>query len=152
MERIVLAFFVAVSLSASAFAAAPPPPASRDELALSYAPVVKKTAPAVVNIYATRKLRQNVSPFGDDPLFRRFFGSGPGAPRERAQNALGSGVIVRPEGIVVTNAHVIANADAVKVALPDRRELEADIVLKDERSDLAVLRIKAAAETFPSVA
>src|ERR687886_2033117 len=151
MERIVLAFFVAVSLSASAFAAAPRPPASRDEPALSYAPVVKKTAPAVVNIYATRKLRKNAPPYGDDPLYRRFFGAGPGAPRERAQNALGSGVIVRSEGIVVTNNHVIENADAVKIALADRREFDADILLKDDRSDLAVLRIRAPNETFPAV-
>src|SRR5919202_4944305 len=151
MERIVLAFFVAVSLSASAFAAAPRPPASRDELSLSYAPVVKKTAPAVVNIYATRKLRQTASPYGNDPLYRRFFGTGPGAPRERVQNALGSGVIVRPEGIVVTNNHVVENADAVRVALADRREFEADILLKDDRSDLAVLRIRAPGESFPAV-
>ena len=151
MERIVLAFFIAFSLAGSAFAAAPRPPASRDELTFSYAPVVKKTAPAVVNIYATRKLRQAASPYGDDPLYRRFFGPGPGAPRERVQNALGSGVIVRPEGIVVTNNHVIENADAVKVALADRREFEADILLKDERSDLAVLRIRGSNESFPAV-
>src|SRR5919199_6281800 len=134
MERIVLAFFIAFSLAGSALAAAPRPPASRDELTFSYAPVVKKTAPAVVNIYATRKLRQTASPYGDDPLYRRFFGSGPGAPRERAQNSLGSGVIVRAEGIVVTNNHVIENADAVKIALADRREFDADILLKDDRS------------------
>lgn len=122
-------------------------PVSAAQVKLSFAPIVKQVAPAVVNVYATRKVveRRSVSPFFNDPFFRRFFGdsgSGFGQPRERVQQALGSGVIISADGIVVTNYHVIKNADEVRVALNDRREFDADIVLKDERTDLAVLKIK----------
>ena len=84
---------------------------------------------------------ENHNPFLDDPFFRQFFGGG-GMPREMVQRSLGSGVIVDPSGLIVTNVHVIEGANEVKVALADKREFEADIVLKDKRSDLAVLRIK----------
>ena len=122
-------------------------PVSAAQVKLSFASIVKQVAPAVVNVYATRKVveRRSVSPFFNDPFFRRFFGdsgSGFGQPRERVQQALGSGVIISADGIVVTNYHVIKNADEVRVALNDRREFDADIVLKDERTDLAVLKIK----------
>ncbi|WP_346895054.1 DegQ family serine endoprotease [uncultured Roseibium sp.] len=122
-------------------------PASATEVKLSFAPIVKQVAPAVVNVYATRKVveRRSVSPFFNDPFFRRFFGdngSGFGQPRERVQRALGSGVIISSDGIVITNHHVIKDADEVRVALNDRREFDADIILKDERTDLAVLKIK----------
>ncbi len=80
----------------------------------------------------------------DDPFFRRFFGDGGfGVPRERVQQSLGSGVIVDAGGLVVTNHHVIEGMAEVKVALADKREFEAEIVLRDPRSDLAVLRMKA---------
>lgn len=122
-------------------------PASAAEVKLSFAPIVKQVAPAVVNVYATRKVveRRSVSPFFNDPFFRRFFGdngSGFGQPQERVQRALGSGVIISSDGIVITNHHVIKDADEVRVALNDRREFDADIILKDERTDLAVLKIK----------
>ncbi|MBD1545837.1 DegQ family serine endoprotease [Roseibium aggregatum] len=122
-------------------------PVSAAQVKLSFAPIVKQVAPAVVNVYATRKVveRRSVSPFFNDPFFRRFFGdngSGFGQPRERVQQALGSGVIISAEGTVVTNYHVIKDADEVRVALNDRREFDADIILKDERTDLAVLKIK----------
>ena len=120
---------------------------TQNELRLSYAPVVKGVAPAVVNVYAAKVVR-NRNPLFDDPIFRRFFGV-PGGGGEQVQRSLGSGVIVDPSGLIVTNIHVIEGADEVKVALADKREFEAEIVLKDKRSDLAVLRIKDAHERFP---
>jgi Do/DeqQ family serine protease len=118
------------------------------ELRLSYAPVVQRVAPAVVNVYAA-KVVQNRNPLFDDPIFRQFFGGAPGGGGRQVQRSLGSGVIVDPSGLVITNVHVIEGADEVKVALADKREFEATIVLKDKRSDLAVLRIKDAHERFP---
>jgi Do/DeqQ family serine protease len=125
-------------------------PTSPAEVKLSYAPVVQKAAPAVVNVYAA-KVVENRNPFMDDPFFRRFFGGEGGLPRERKQSSLGSGVIVDAGGLVVTNNHVIEGADEVKVALSDKREFEAEIVLKDARTDLAVLRIKDSHERFPVI-
>src|SRR5499427_7132964 len=122
-------------------------PTSPDEIRLSYAPVVKRVAPAVVNVYAARVVENR--PMFDDPIFRRFFGGG--GRHEQVQRSLGSGVIVDPAGLVVTNFHVIENADQVRVSLADKREFEADMVLKDSRSDLAVLRIKAQNERFPAL-
>jgi Do/DeqQ family serine protease len=120
------------------------------ELRLSYAPVVQRVAPAVVNVYAA-KVVQNRNPLFDDPIFRQFFGAPGGSGRQQVQRSLGSGVIVDPSGLIVTNVHVIEGADEVKVALADKRELEATIVLKDKHSDLAVLRIKDAHEHFPTL-
>jgi Do/DeqQ family serine protease len=117
------------------------------ELRLSYAPVVKRVAPAVVNVYAAKVVR-NRNPLFNDPIFRRFFGV-PGGGGSSVQRSLGSGVIVDPSGLIVTNVHVIEGADDVKVALNDKREFEAEIVLKDKRSDLAILRIKNGHERFP---
>ena len=117
-------------------------PQSRTEIQLSFAPLVKKVSQSVVNVYAARKLRRPVSPFAGDPFFERFFGRrGPGRPRN--QNSLGSGVIVSVDGLVVTNHHVIKDADEVKIALADGREYEAVIILKDEASDLALLQVEA---------
>ena len=124
-------------------------PTSPTELRLSYAPVVQRAAPAVVNVYAARTVA-NRNPMFDDPIFRRFFGM-PGGPGEQVQRSLGSGVIVDAGGLVVTNNHVIEGADQIKVSLADKRELEAEIALKDSRSDLAVLRIKAQNERFPAL-
>ena len=118
------------------------------ELRLSYAPVVQRVAPAVVNVYAAKTV-QNRNPLFDDPIFRRFFGVPGGGGRQQVQRSLGSGVIVDASGLIVTNEHVIEGADEVKVSLADKREFEATIVLKDQRSDLAVLRIKDARERFP---
>jgi Do/DeqQ family serine protease len=121
---------------------------AQGELRLSYAPVVQRVAPAVVNVYAA-KVIQNRNPLFDDPIFRRFFGGAPGGGREQVQRSLGSGVLVDASGLVVTNVHVIEGADDIKVSLADKREFEATVVLKDPRSDLAVLRIKDAKERFP---
>ena len=85
-------------------------------------------APAVVNIYAQKKVQQRVmSPLLDDPFFRRFFEGAlpPGLSRQRLENSLGSGVIVRPNGVIVTSNHVIEGADQIRVVLADRREFDA---------------------------
>lgn len=120
-------------------------PTSRQEIQLSYAPLVKKVAPAVVNIYTKRVVQQRQTPFANDPFFRQFFGDAFGdafgGNRRRVQNSLGSGVIVRPEGIIVTNHHVIDKADQITVVLSDRRELDAKLILSDEKTDLAILRV-----------
>ncbi len=107
--------------------------------------MVKRAAPAVVNVYAARVV-ENRNPFINDPLFRQFFGA---VPREQVLRSLGSGVIVDPSGLVVTNYHVIEGASEVKVALSDKREFDAEIALKDEHSDLTVLRLKGVDERFP---
>src|SRR6202030_3077301 len=116
-------------------------PASPAQLQLSFAPVVKRVAPAVVNVYASHVVENN-NPFMADPFFRQFFGGG--MPREQVERSLGSGVLVDPSGLIVTNYHVIEGASEVKVALSDKREFDAEIVLKDEHSDLTVLRLKGA--------
>src|SRR5205809_2314537 len=127
-------------------------PSSPTELRLSYAPVVQRAAPAVVNVYAAKTVAVR-NPLFDDPSFRRFFGvpGAPGRQGESVQRSLGSGVLVDPAGLIVTNNHVIEGADQVKVSLADKREFEADMVLKDSRSDLAVLRLKAQGERFPAL-
>lgn len=139
-------------LCGQAMAAERTVPQSEAALRYSFSPIVKRVSPAVVNVYASRVVEQRASPFMDDPFFRRFFGGEMNnAPRKRVQQSLGSGVIVDPSGVVVTNYHVIANADEVKVALSDKRELEAEVVLKDERMDLAVLRLKGGEGNYPVV-
>ncbi len=126
-------------------------PDTRTQITLSYAPLVKKAAPSVVNIYTKRVVQTRRSPFLNDPFFRQFFGDAFnfGAPRKRVENSLGSGVIVRPEGVVVTNHHVIDKADQIVVVLSDRRELKASVVLSDEKTDLAILRVDAEGEALP---
>jgi len=120
-------------------------PTSLAQLQYSFAPIVQRVAPAVVNVYASHVV-ENQNPFMADPFFRQFFG---GIPRRQVERSLGSGVIVDASGLVVTNYHVIRDASEVRVALSDKREFDATVVLKDQRSDLAVLRIKGANERFP---
>lgn len=128
-------------------------PGSQIEVQLSYAPVVQKTSPAVVNVYSKRTVKEARSPFSNDPFFKRFFGDrfSFGVPRERVQQSLGSGVIVGSSGIIVTNNHVIAEGDEFTVALADRREFQAEVVLADEQTDLAVLRIDPKGEKLPAL-
>lgn len=141
---------VLLGLTPAAFAQERTAPDSRTEITLSYAPVVKQAAPAVVNVYVRQRVKVR-SPLFSDPLFERFFGRGFGQPSERQQNSLGSGVIVSSDGIVVTNNHVIKGGEdaQVKVALADAREFDARVLLRDERTDLAVLRIENADIEFP---
>jgi Do/DeqQ family serine protease len=142
-----IAALFAAGLSASAVAQERRVP-TQSELRLSYAPVVQHVAPAVVNVYAA-KVVQNRNPLLDDPIFRRFFGVPGGPGGNQVQRSLGSGVIVDAGGLIVTNNHVIEGADEVKVSLADKREFEASLVLKDPRTDLAILRIKDGRERFP---
>lgn len=129
-------------------------PESAAEIKLSFAPLVAKAAPSVVNVYAARRIRQR-SPFAGDPFFDRFFGQGGfgnpfGAPRKRVQSSLGSGVIISGDGIILTNHHVIKGADEVKIALNDGSEYACEIILTDEKSDLAVLKVKGSGD-FPAI-
>ena len=128
-------------------------PESAVAMKQSFAPVVKRAAPAVVNVYVRHRVEQMVSPFFDDPFFGRLFGERFGIPRERIQNSLGSGVLVAPEGVVVTNNHVIQGSGdtEITVALTDGREFPAKVILKDEQTDLAVLRLDAGGVQFSSI-
>jgi Do/DeqQ family serine protease len=110
-----------------------------DALAMksSFAPVVRTAAPAVVNISA-RGVQQVRDPFW-------------GIPGERQTGSVGSGVIVRPNGVVVTNNHVIAGMQQIRVTLNDRREFNARVVLADERSDIAVLQLEGVEERLPTL-
>jgi Do/DeqQ family serine protease len=149
MPRLIAALLVAVAL-AGPVAAETRVPTSQGEIALSFAPVVRRAAPAVVNIYATRMVARRATPFADDPFFGPLFRDfGPAQPR--MQNSLGSGVILSADGLVVSNYHVVGEAQDIRVVLNDRREFAADILLADEESDLAVLRLRGA-EDLPALA
>jgi serine protease Do len=138
---VALALIGSTAMAGLPAAVAQPLPNSRSDLAYSYAPLVKRVSPAVVNIYTTTTAR----------VQRRLPFPFPGMPQagERVQNSLGSGVLVRPDGLIVTNAHVVRGADEVRVVLADRREFEAKVVSQDERFDLALLRIDGSGEKFP---
>jgi serine protease Do len=121
-------------------------PQSAAQVQLSFAPVVARVAPAVVNVYANRVVQRNR--FANDPTFRQFFG---GQQRSRVEQSLGSGVIVRSDGVILTNNHVIEGAQDIRIALADRREYQAALELSDPRSDLAVLKIDTRGETLPAL-
>jgi len=146
--------FISLFVLTSLAAAEPRIPASLKDVQLSFAPVVEQAAPAVVNVYATRRVKARRPTLFNDRFFEEFFGRSFGdnfGQRERLENSLGSGVIVSAEGIVVTNNHVISGAEAFKVVLSDRREFSAELLLADERTDLAVLKILDAEEQFPAL-
>ncbi|WP_233499455.1 Do family serine endopeptidase [Pararhodobacter sp. CCB-MM2] len=124
-------------------------PGSQAQIQLSFAPVVRQTAPAVVSIYARRVVQAQQSPFFNDPVFGQLFRDfGHSAPR--VQNALGSGVILSSDGIIVSNFHVVGNADDIRVVLNDRREFAADVIMADEESDLAILKLRGA-QDLPAI-
>ena len=126
-------------------------PPSREAVQYSYAPIVKKAAPAVVNVYVRSRVQTFDSPFANDPFFRQFFGRAFGRPSERVMSSLGSGVIVNREGLVVTNTHVIKGGSdaAIRVALADKREYDAKVIAQDDKADIAVLKIEGGDGNFP---
>ena len=110
---------------------------------VSYADAVERAAPAVVNVYSAKVVREPLHPLFNDPLFRQFFGDRVGPQRERLQTSLGSGVIISPQGYILTNDHVVGNADEIQVMLADGRNYSAEVVGTDPDTDLSVLRIEA---------
>ncbi|GLQ07756.1 serine protease [Sneathiella chinensis] len=126
-------------------------PTNQAEITLTFAPLVKKAAPAVVNIFTKKTVEAKSRSLFRDPFFERFFGPGFGKQRnqKRTQNSLGSGVIINADGTIVTNYHVVNGADEITVALHDRREFDASVVLEDERTDLAVLKINTEGDPLP---
>ncbi|WP_135077493.1 DegQ family serine endoprotease [Terasakiella sp. SH-1] len=150
-------FFLSFFLINTAQAEIKTIPSSRLETQLSYAPLVKSAAPAVVNIYTSKTVRtRSTSPLFNDPFFRRFFGDAfrgvpQGGRKKKVQNSLGSGVIVESSGVVVTNHHVIEGAEDIKVVLNDRREFEAKLVASDERTDLAILQVQTDGVVLPTL-
>lgn len=119
-------------------------PGTSAEVQLSYAPIVRRVAPAVVNVYATTITQQATSPFAEDPFFQRFFGGQ--SPffqsRPRESQSLGSGVMIAEDGLVLTNSHVVSHASNIRITLSSGREYDVDLVLDDPKTDLAVLKIK----------
>lgn len=122
-------------------------PADAGSMRLSFAPVVKRVSPAVVNVYSRQIVRQQI-----DPFWQMFGGGIPGMTRERVAESLGSGVIIRSDGVIVTNNHVVENGQAFMVVLSDRREFPAKLLMADPRTDLAVLKIDVGAEKLPTLA
>ncbi|MGH6892671.1 MAG: Do family serine endopeptidase, partial [Dongiaceae bacterium] len=146
---------LAAALNAVPAAAQEQVPASPEQITLTFAPVVKMVAPAVVNIYTKKVVKQPaLSPFFDDPFFRQFFGDqfNFGQSQERVQNSLGSGVIVQSDGLVVTNNHVIDGADEIRVVLNDGREFAAKVVSQEEQLDLALVRMETKGVKLPTLA
>jgi Do/DeqQ family serine protease len=147
--------FVAMAICNSVSAAPavqrmPAPPREMADLHLTFAPVVKRVAPAVVNVYSRSVVQSPTNPFFNDPFFQQFFGVNP-QMRKRVQQSLGSGVIVRADGLILTNNHVIQGGQDIVVALADKREFKAKVMLADPRTDLAVLKIDTHGEKLPTV-
>ncbi len=147
MKRIFAAVFAACLAGP---AAASQVPQSSAQMQLTFAPVVKRVVPAVVNVYARSVVETPMNPLFADPFFQRFFGASPEF-RRRVQQSLGSGVIVRSDGVILTNNHVVEGGQDIVVALADRREFKAKVLLADSHTDLAVLKIDTKGERLPTV-
>ena len=110
----------------------------------AYERIAKTVTPAIVAIQSTQVTKVQQSPFMNDPFFRQFFGNMfPQVPREQREHALGSGVIVSPDGYIVTNNHVIAKATEISVTLSDKRTFKGKVVGADPQTDVAVVKIEA---------
>ncbi|WP_374404538.1 trypsin-like peptidase domain-containing protein [Niveibacterium sp.] len=145
-DRRALAQFVPVQQAAT-----PPAGAATNSgnATVSYAPAAAKALPSVVHIFTSKEVRQPRNPFADDPLFRHFFGDRNDPSTSRRASGLGSGVIASPSGYILTNNHVVEQADEIEVALYDGRKLAATVVGRDPDTDLAVLHI--AADKLPAI-
>ncbi|MFZ4687532.1 MAG: trypsin-like peptidase domain-containing protein, partial [Hyphomonadaceae bacterium] len=124
-------------------------PQTQAGLQQSFAPVVRRTAPAVVNVYASVNVTRSSCQWAGTP-WEAYCRNAP-TRSEKVENSLGSGVLVGPDGVIVTNNHVVEGGDAFRVVLNDRREFAAELVMKDPRTDLAVLRIDTKGQTLPSL-
>jgi serine protease Do len=158
IERVWVLQRLSLVLSVFAFFATPAlademVPQSRSQIELTFAPLVKQAAPAVVNVYTKTVVKRQAMPFFDDPFFQQFFGGQLGGQtQDRIQNSLGSGVVVRPDGLIVTNNHVIADAQEIRVVLSDGREFPAKVISADEKFDLALLKIDTKGQKLPTLA
>ncbi len=139
----VFAAIAFIAVSPATLRAVEVAPTDAAAVKLSFAPIVRRTVPAVVNVFSRRVVRQQV-----DPFWGMFAGA---VPRERVEQSLGSGSIVRADGVVLTNHHVIAGAQEIRVVTADRREWPATVILDDARADLAVLRIDTKGEALPTL-
>jgi Do/DeqQ family serine protease len=140
MKKLLLLFILLFALPANAQNLQRVLPDNRQMVNYSLSPLVKHTAPAVVNIFTSKKIQVSTNPFANDPFFSQLFQGG--VVKEKKATNLGSGVIVSPLGLLITNVHVIKGADEIKVVLADKREYLADIVLQDYKVDLALLKIR----------
>jgi serine protease Do len=119
------------------------------QVQLTFAPVVKRIAPAVVNVYARSIVQAPTNPIFSDPMFAQLFGNP--QMRQRVQQSLGSGVIVRADGVILTNNHVVQGGSDIVIALSDKREFKAKVLLSDPRTDVAVLKIDTHGESLATV-
>src|SRR3569833_2106632 len=153
MKRLIRSLAISALMFAPASALADPPkavPSSMPQVQLTYAPIVKSIAPAVVNDYASSIVQAPTNPFISDPWFSQLFGGNPGM-RQRVQQSLVSGFIVRGDGVIMSNNHVVQGGTDIIVALADKREFKAKVLLADPRTDLAVLKIDTKGEVMPTV-
>ena len=121
---------------------APPPGAQEAPRPGSFADAAQRAMPAVVNVFTSKEVKVAPHPFMEDPFFRRFFGDRfESSPQSRRASSLGSGVIVSPEGYILTNHHVIEAADEIEIALADSRKAKARVIGSDPETDLAVVKV-----------
>ncbi len=152
MARIFVLVIVLFSALSGAALAADQVPVSRDQVTLSFAPIVKRVVPAVVNIYIRHVEKAQPSPFMNDPFFSQFFGGDfGGLSKDRVVQSLGSGVIVGSDGTIVTSYHVVKGSDKITVVLSDRREFEGHVEKSDEHFDLAVLKVDTKGAKLPTL-